>query len=128
MSRVVAGLEEIAAKSGASVLFLHHSSKSAALGGTLDEQQSSRGSSVLVDNVRWQGFLSGTTKLEAKSLKIEPERRRFYVRYGNSKQNYGAPFADIWLERREGGTLHVAELGTDEPKATSKDRRRKGGH
>ena len=124
MAKVVASMEYIAAKTGASVLFLHHSSKSSALGGTVDEQQSSRGSSVLVDNVRWQGFLSTMSKSEAKEMGVEQEKRRFYVRFGVSKQNYGAPFEDVWLERLEGGILRAAKFEKMETPKSGKDRRR----
>ncbi|WP_223940026.1 helicase RepA family protein, partial [Aeromonas caviae] len=38
---------------------LRHASKGAAMMGAGDQQQASRGSSVLVDNIRWQSYLSG---------------------------------------------------------------------
>lgn len=110
MSKVVAAMEYTAAQTGASVLFLHHSSKSSALGGTVDEQQSSRGSSVLVDNVRWQGFLSTMSKSEAKEMDVDPDKRRSFVRFGISKQNYGAPFEDVWFERGNAGILKVVKF------------------
>lgn len=121
MSKVISSLEYIAAQTGASVLFLHHSSKSSALGGTVDEQQSSRGSSVLVDNVRWQGFLSTMSKSEADALGVEQDRRRFFVRFGISKQNYGAPFEDVWFERGPGGLLQAVKFEkTVDPKKKGK--------
>ena len=129
MSRVITALERISSATGASLLFLHHSSKSAAMGGTVDEQQSSRGSSVLVDNVRWQGFLSTMTKAEAKDLKVEPDSRRGYVRFGVSKQNYGPAFEDIWFTRAEGGVLRAHDF--DGCRGTARDvpnRRHRNGH
>lgn len=120
MSKVVSQLEIIARETGSSALFLHHSSKSAALNGMVEEQQSSRGSSVLTDNIRWQGFLSGLSKGEAKDFKIEPERRSFYVRFGVNKQNYGQPCEDVWLERGKGGLLSAAKFEKVEKCASSR--------
>ena len=77
------------------------------MGGTVDEQQSSRGSSVLVDNVRWQGFLSTMTKAEATIMDVDLKTRRSYVRFGVSKQNYGPAFGDNWFTRMEGGVLRA---------------------
>jgi RecA-family ATPase len=111
MSKVITALERIANATGASILFLHHSSKSAAMGGTVDEQQSSRGSSVLVDNVRWQGFMSTMTKAEAKDLGVAHASRRSFVRFGVSKQNYGPPFVETWFTRVEGGVLRCVAGG-----------------
>lgn len=121
MAKVVSSMEYVAAQTGSSVLFLHHSSKSSAMGGTVDEQQSSRGSSVLVDNVRWQGFLSGMSKAEAKEMDVPQEERRFYVRFGVSKQNYGAPFEDLWFKRGNAGVLQAVEFEkTVDPKRKGK--------
>lgn len=114
MSRVIKAMEYLANITGASVIFLHHSSKSAALGGTVDEQQSSRGSSVLTDNVRWQAYLSTMSKSEAKDNKVNEASRRYYVRFGVSKQNYGPQFDDVWLERVQGGVLKIKTFSTDE--------------
>src|SRR5574337_1718566 len=52
MAQVVGHMEAIAADTGCSIVFLHHASKSAAMMGSGDQQQASRGSSVLVDNIR----------------------------------------------------------------------------
>lgn len=112
MSEVVGRMEAISAKNGNATVFLHHSSKSAAMNGQGDMQQASRGSSVLVDNIRWQMFLSGMTKDEAKKLNVDEDMRGFFVRAGVSKQNYGAPFPEVWLRRGEGGVLVPAEFST----------------
>ncbi|MEX6395990.1 AAA family ATPase [Providencia hangzhouensis] len=57
MAQVIGRMEAIAAATGCSIVFLHHASKGAAMIGTGDQQQASRGSSVLVDNIRWQSYL-----------------------------------------------------------------------
>lgn len=66
MAQVIGRMEAIATATGCSIVFLHHTSKGAALQGTGDQQQASRGSSVLADNIRWQAYLSGMTASEAE--------------------------------------------------------------
>lgn len=84
MSKIIGRMEAISWKHGCCVIFLHHSSKSAAMGGHSDAQQASRGSSVLVDNIRWQAYMSGMSKEEAKLMKVDECERGFYVRFGIS--------------------------------------------
>lgn len=110
MARVVGKMEAIAAETGCSIVFLHHASKGAAMMGAGDQQQASRGSSVLTDNIRWQAFLAGMTREDAKAHGIKEEQRGFYVRFGVSKANYGSPFGECWLKRHEGGVLRPAAL------------------
>lgn len=105
MSMLVGIMESIAAETGCSIIFLHHTSKGAALSGSGDAQQASRGSSVLVDNVRWQSYLMGMTQSESDTLNVEESKRNYFVRFGVSKANYGAPFQEVWLRRCEGGIL-----------------------
>jgi len=120
MAGLLARLELIVRLSGCTILFLHHSSKSAALQGQGDVQQASRGSSVLVDNIRWQSYMSTMTRAEAEKYGVHEDRRGFFVRWGVSKQNYGKPVAEAWLRRAEGGVLVPAVLAT-------KARKGKGG-
>ncbi|MFC3170429.1 helicase RepA family protein, partial [Paracoccus fontiphilus] len=73
MARLLGVLEAICTRTGVSVLFLHHTGKSAAMNGAGDSQQASRGSSVLVDNVRGgQINLIGMTEAEARAHRIDP--------------------------------------------------------
>lgn len=118
MSQVIGRLEAIAADTGCSIVFLHHASKGAAMMGAGDQQQASRGSSVLVDNIRWQSYLSGMTQDEADEWGVDDSQRGYFVRYGVSKINYGAPFKERWYRRHEGGVLKPAVL--------EKQRKRKG--
>lgn len=113
MAGLLAVLEGIAQRTGCTIVFLHHASKSAALSGAGDVQQASRGSSVLVDNIRWQAFLVGMTKEEAKAMDVDEDLRGYFVRAGVSKQNYGAPMAHAWLRRVEGGVLVPAEFSSN---------------
>lgn len=115
MAMLLSRLEQVVLETGCSIVFLHHASKSAAVNGLGDVQQASRGSSVLVDNIRWQSFMSSMTKAEAASFGVTEERRAFFVRWGVSKQNYGSPIEQIWLRRHEGGVLLPAVLGQAKP-------------
>lgn len=108
MSQVIGALEMIATKSGASIIFLHHTGKSAAMNGEQDKQQSTRGASAIVDNCRWQGFMQTMTEDEAKRLGVHPDNRKSYVQIGGNKENYGAPTNAKWLKRSEGGVLLTA--------------------
>lgn len=110
MAQVIGRMEAIAADTGCSIVFLHHASKGAAMMGAGDQQQTSRGSSVLVDNIRWQSYLSSMTSAEAEEWGVDDDQRRFFVRFGVSKANYGAPFADRWFRRHDGGVLKPAVL------------------
>lgn len=104
-ARVMRALERIAKNTGAAIIFLHHTSKAAAMNGDGDKQQSSRGSSVFVDEARWVAFLQTMTLNEAKVLGISGDERKHFVRYGVTKANYCPPQLDIWLRREEGGVL-----------------------
>jgi RecA-family ATPase len=118
MARLVGMLEHVAARTGASVLYLHHVSKGSAKDGQGDQQQAARGASALIDNARWCGFVAKMTEQESEKLSDRPgdkapignDRRGFYVRFGVSKQNYDATPLDQWYERREGGVLAPVEL------------------
>lgn len=125
MARLVATLEHIAASTGASVLYLHHVNKASAREGQLDQQQAARGASSLIDNARWCGFVARMTEDEANRLSyrvdrqpIDNERRKFFVRFGVSKQNYDVAQHDQWYERGDGGvlmpiTLQEVDNGTE---------------
>lgn len=110
MAQVIGRMEAIAAETGCSIVFLHHASKGATMMGAGDQQQASRGSSVLVDNIRWQSYLSGMTQGESEEWGVEDSQRGYFVRYGVSKANYGTPFQERWFRRHEGGVLKPAVL------------------
>ncbi len=115
MSVLISCLRGIAARTGCSIIFLHHTSKSSATNGQGDQQQASRGSSVLTDNIRWQAYLAGMTSEESEKFTDDNgqpigEGRSYYVRFGISKQNYGSPFTEKWYRRGNGGILEPIEL------------------
>lgn len=113
MAEVIGRFEMIARETDCTILLAHHAAKAAALNGLGDLQQASRGASVLTDNIRWQAYLVGMTSENASDLKVDPEERGYYVRFGVSKSNYGPPVAEKWLRRNEGGILLPAQF--DEP-------------
>lgn len=134
MARLVAVLEHVAASTGASVLYLHHVSKGSAREGQTDQQQAARGASALIDNARWCGFVAKMTNDEARRLSdraydqqpIDNDRLGFFVRFGVSKQNYGATPTDRWYERRDGGVLVPVEL-VEVPNGNGKSKKGSGG-
>ena len=116
MSELVARLEKVVRQTGAGLLYLHHTSKAAALAGQGNMAQAARGASSLTDNARWCGNLLKMTSEEAKTLKIPgggtigEERRGFFVRYEIGKQNYGQVQQAQWYERKDGGILRPVTL------------------
>lgn len=116
MARLVARLEAVVRKTGAGLLYLHHTSKAAALGGQGGLAQAARGASALIDNARWCGNLIKMTQEESDSLRessglsIGEARRGFFVRYEIGKQNYGQVQQGQWYERTAGGILKPVTL------------------
>lgn len=111
MARLLGILEHICSQTGTSILFLHHTAKGAALNGAGDAQQASRGSSVLVDNVRGGQFnLSGMSEAEARAHGVDPSDRKGFTRLVQAKANFGAPMPDRWFRRIEGGLLVPANI------------------
>ena len=122
MAELLGHLEAITADVGTSILFLHHSSKTMAVSGQGDMQQASRGSSVLVDNVRGGQFnLIGMTKKEAEDYGLDENDRGFYVRLCQSKANFGPPSPDRWLNRTKGGILVPVELEKKQKKGARRE-------
>lgn len=111
MARLLGILEHLCGQTGTSILFLHHTAKGAALNGAGDAQQASRGSSVLVDNVRGgQINLLGMAETDARAYGIDPCDRKSFVRLVQAKANFGAPMPDRWYRRMDGGLLVPAQI------------------
>jgi RecA-family ATPase len=128
MARLMSSLEAVAYEANTTVLFLHHASKHSALNGSADEQQASRGSSVLVDNARWQSYLVTMSEREAKKLQVDESERKLFVRFGVSKHNYSAPMGDVWFRRCTGGVLrfHRFEKQTESSGRRTKAKKKDG--
>lgn len=117
MAQLLGRLESLARETGAGVLFLHHTSKSAALNGQGGLAQASRGASSLIDNARWCGNLVKMTAEEAEQLAEVPSRtaigaedKDFFVRFELGKINYGPVQSGSWYKRGAGGVLYPAKL------------------
>lgn len=111
MARLLSVLEGICARTGAALLFLHHTGKGAALNGGGESQQASRGSSVLVDNVRGgQMNLIGMSEAEARAHGIDVADRKGFVKLMQAKANFGPGMQDRWLQRVDGGLLIPAGI------------------
>ena len=110
MSQVLSRMEELARRAGCAVLFLHHTNKGASVNKTGDVQGASRGSSVLVDNIRFQANLIAMNEEEECKYDIQPGLKKNFVRFAVSKQNAGATQGDVWLRRVSGGRLEKADM------------------
>ncbi|WP_404471359.1 helicase RepA family protein [Vreelandella venusta] len=118
MAQLVSRLEQIAYLTGASVLYLHHVNKNSAREGQTGQQQAARGASALIDNARWCGFVERMTEEKAELLSdrtfdrrpIGDDRRKYFLRFGTSKINYGEEMDDRWYERQAEGVLIPIEL------------------
>lgn len=85
MKRVVATLIQIAAKTGCTILFVHHTAK----GNEGRSATSGRGASVLKDNIRWQAYLSRLDEKDAKAKGIDEDQAKWYLWFGINKVNFG---------------------------------------
>lgn len=113
-------LENIAEKSGSTILFTHHANKGAVLNGQTAEAGAARGSSVLTDNIRWQLNLATMTEAEAPTYDINPAYRKDFVQIVLPKANYVANSnGTTWVERKKGGVLEHVEWSENEPKPKS---------
>jgi hypothetical protein len=116
MAHLISTFEYITRQTHAAVIFVHHTSKFAALNGQVDAQQSARGASALIDNVRYCAYLQSMTPEEARKWcdchgePIGEENRKKYVRFGVSKLNHGETPPHVWYRRSLGGVLVPVEL------------------
>jgi RecA-family ATPase len=104
MAQVIGKMEAICCEANCSLLFIHHSAKSSV---NYDNQaQSSRGSGVLIDNIRWQAQLMALSKKEIEAINCDTDfANSKLVKFRITKQNYGQSMKDIWLARMSGGFL-----------------------
>jgi hypothetical protein len=103
-TRFVEALEYVRKETGATVLVPSHTGKDA--GRTRDgSQHAVRGSSALVDGMRWVGTLMGMSEEDAKTRQLAKEDAKRWVRLEIPKNNYAPPFDGCWLHRKPGGIL-----------------------
>jgi len=88
--------DRIALETGAAVLLIHHTNKSANLNGQQGDQSSARGSNAIVGNTRW------SLHLETVKNDDSGEKR---IKVTIPRASYGPEGGEWWLERIEGGVL-----------------------
>ena len=123
MTLVTQILDEIASQTGCAILFLHHANKLTQLSGQGANQAASRGSSALVDNIRFQINMLGMSEKEAEAKGVEDNCRSRFVKIIGAKANYTEKDEDLWLRRDTGGVLVKAEF--DLPAVVKKSKSRK---
>lgn len=123
MTHLTQILDEIASETGCAILFLHHANKLATLSGQGGNQGASRGSSALVDNIRYQINLSIMTEKEAEKIGVDETVRHRFVKLESSKQNYAENTGDWWFRRSTGGVLVKAIF--DNPPQVKRSQERK---
>lgn len=99
-------LDRIASQSKCAIVFLHHVAK----GAKGSDQSASRGSTSLVDNIRFQINLQKMTEDEALELGVNKDFAPMYVKAVGAKANYRSNHNDVWLKRGEGGVLKAVDL------------------
>ena len=124
MTQLVQLFERIAQQAGCAVLVMHHINKSSSQNGLASTVDAVRGSTALVDGVRWVANLEVMGEKDAARFGVEEEQRRDYLRFDVTKSNYAAPQPTRWLKRGSGGVLGLAEdLNSQEPAQSSSGRR-----
>ena len=101
MTEVLSILEEIAEETDTAIMFCHHTNKDAMKNDNGDQQYASRGSSVIVDNVRGQINLFNISNKKAKELGISENDRWRYIQLASPKLNNTGKYEEIILERDE---------------------------
>jgi RecA-family ATPase len=105
MSQLLGNFEHVITRTGAALLFIHHTNKSSTKDKDTDNQTAARGADALIAHSRFATYLVKMTENEANRYDVDPEKRGMYLRFGVSKQNYGLPQKERWFERKEGGVL-----------------------
>lgn len=91
--------DRIALETGAAVLLIHHTNKSANLNGQQGDQSSARGSNAIVGNTRWS--------LHLETVKDDSGKKR--IKVSIPRASYGPEGGEWWLERTEGGVLMASD-------------------
>ena len=87
--------DRIALETGAAVLLVHHTNKSANLNGQQGDQSSARGSNAIVGSTRWS--------LHLETIKDDSGEKR--IKVSIPRASYGPEGGEWWLERTDGGVL-----------------------
>lgn len=107
-TRFVEAAERICEATGATVLVTAHVSQAGMREG--GGQEIVRGSTALVDGVRWVATLQRMRRDRAEDYGLHEEEADRYLRLEIPKSNYTPPFGGMWLQREAGGILVPTEL------------------
>ena len=103
--------DQIALETGAAVLLIHHTNKSANMTGQQGDQSSARGSNAIVGNTRWS--------LHLETVKDDSGEKR--IRVSIPRASYGPEGGEWWLKRTERGVLVVSDpIITGTPQRSTK--------
>jgi hypothetical protein len=97
--------DRIALETGAAVLLIHHTNKSANLNGQQGDQSSARGSNAIVGNTRWS--------LHLETVKDDSGKKR--IKVSIPRASYGPEGGEWWLERTDGGVLVTTDPPENKP-------------
>lgn len=99
---LITACRRIAKQSGAAVLIVHHSSKSAAMNGRRDAS-AGRGASAFEAGIRWALVAARMGADEAKAYDLGGCEPRAYLGIENPKANYGPEAELAWFQRSAHG-------------------------
>jgi len=107
-TRFVETLERLRQETGATWLGLTHVSQAGIREG--GGQEIVRGSTALVDGVRWVGTLQPLRRDQAGDYGLHEDEASRHLRFEIPKNNYAAPFDGLWIRREAGGVMVPTDL------------------
>lgn len=110
-SRFIQICEQLAQKTGATVLVLHHTAKSV-LNSEEPSQAAGRGSSAFVNDSRLMIQLMPINTAMNKTYKLPDDEKTWHVVLAVPKANGAPPQPTLLLRRHEGGYLSLADTTT----------------
>ena len=118
-TRFAEACEAIVHNTGAGVLCTAHISQSGIREG--GGQEIVRGSTAMVDAMRWVATLQRLRRDKAGDYGLHAEKADRYLRLEVPKSNYAPPFPGLWLRREAGGVMVPCDL--EENKESVRERR-----
>jgi RecA-family ATPase len=106
-SALVQAVDWLSQETAAAIVLVHHVGKAAATTGAASNQHAARGSSSLVDGVRFGWSMSPVTPPEAKRLGVSEDDRRNFAKFSNTKNNYAKKFDDLFFDTSTGQLRQV---------------------
>ncbi len=122
VSREVAFYEQWAAKSGATILILHHTSK-ASYGGTISAQAAQRGESSFIDCLRFGIYLQHLPEEIAAKNDVEESERLKHLIVFHAKSNY-TEIQEPFVIRRDGWKFELTPI---KPKSSREEKKSRQG-